>query len=132
MQPDFAGGNRDVVLALFNSSGTDMLYCTFLGGSGADVPISTVVHPSGDLFLMGVTDSKDFPTTSAAFGRDFNSSGPGLQYIGFASPSDIFVSSLNFKGTRLGGSTYVGGSGADGVSKGRKDRGSSNVWITGR
>ena len=51
-------GLWDISITRFNSSGTDVLYFTYLGGGAADHTISSIVHPSGDLVLYGVTASK--------------------------------------------------------------------------
>lgn len=111
-------GGFDAVITKFNSTGTNLIYSTFLGGSANEAPHSLVCDNNGDLYVYGVTSSSNFPTTSGAFDNSFNG-GPyfyenELGYNG----ADIFISHFNSNGIALVGSTFIGGTGTDGINSG--------------
>ncbi len=101
------GGNRDIALLKFNSKGNILEYCTYLGGSDNEQPHSMVVDSMNNLYVMGTTKSFDFPVTSKAYDPTFNGS------------YDFFVTKVNSLGTQILSSTYIGGSGQDGVGADR-------------
>ncbi len=118
-QVNFAGGTIDVGISKFTLDGTQLLYNSFLGGSGNEAPHSIVTDSAGNLFVMGSTSSFNWPLSTGAyqttFAGGFNTSGAGYIY---ANGSDIFVSKLNSNGNQLLASTLLGGNGNDGVSTG--------------
>ncbi|MBT3434972.1 MAG: HYR domain-containing protein [Nitrospinaceae bacterium] len=93
-----SGSNYDVFVSKLNSSGTALVYSTFLGGSGTELGRGIVVDLSGNATVAGQTDSTDFPTTEAAYQRSLGGDW------------DAFVTKLNASGTGLLFSTYLGGS----------------------
>jgi gliding motility-associated-like protein len=109
-------GNWDIALFKFNTSGTTLLYGTFLGGQRAEVPSSIIVNDAGNLVIMGSTGSANFPVTAAAFDNTFNGgASKNLHNLDYTNGADIFVSILNSAGTALTASTFVGGNGNDGL-----------------
>lgn len=94
----------DIGIMKFNTTGTQLLYATFLGGNRIENPHSIVANDLGELYVMGSTNSTNFPT--APFGYDTSHNG------GY----DIFVSKLSGDGSQLLGGTYYGGSGNDGLN----------------
>jgi len=74
-------------------------YSTYLGGSGNDVSRGIAVDAEGSAYIVGVTDSIDFPTTPGALQPQVVSSG-----------NHLFVTKLNPTGSALVYSTYLGGS----------------------
>jgi hypothetical protein len=58
------GGNGDGVFAILSPDGARVLYATHLGGSGEDLLRSLALAPNGDVFLIGKTESDDFPVTT--------------------------------------------------------------------
>jgi len=112
------GGYWDVAILKFSSDGSKLLYATYLGGLNADIPHSLIVNSKGELLIFGTTSSSDFPTTSNAFDRTFNGGSavnPTTEQI-FSQGSDIFVAKLSSDGSKLLASTYLGGSGTDGLN----------------
>lgn len=110
-QVNFNGGNgagneypRDCIIAKFSADGSNLLWATFLGGNHNEQPHSLVTNSSGDLYIMGTTHSSNFAVTSNAHDQSFNGG------------SDIFISKLSFSGINLLSSTFLGGSGRDGIS----------------
>jgi Beta-propeller repeat len=93
---------QDGFVSKLNSTGTALLYSTFLGGGNINSGSGIAVDAAGNAYVMGYTDSADFPTTTGAFQPQFRG--------GFL---DAFVSKLNATGTALVYSTYLGGSGVE-------------------
>lgn len=124
-QTALAGPQKGFVTKL-NSSGTMLLYSTFLGGSNPNpnFPIyfeyanSIAVDSSGDAYVTGPTSSTDFPTTPDAFQTTL---------AGFV---NAYVTELNPSGSALLHSTYLGGSGAEQKSSIAIDS-SGNAYVTG-
>jgi gliding motility-associated-like protein len=106
----------DIGITKFNSNGSALLYSTYLGGNGNETPHSLVASTNGDLYLYGVTSSSNFPMAGASYDNSFNG-GPfesenSLDFNG----TDIYVAKLSANGTSLLASTYIGGSGTDGLN----------------
>ena len=106
----------DVGITKYNATGTNILYSTYLGGSGNETPHSIVCAPNGELYIYGVTSSTNFPMAGAPYDNSHNG-GPfelenSLEFNG----ADIYVARLNANGTSLLSSTYVGGSNTDGLN----------------
>lgn len=113
----FNSGQVDVGLTKFNSTGTGLIFSTFLGGAGSETPHSLVVNNSNELYIMGATSSNNFPTGPGAF-QLVHDGGPSITSDGiqFTGGSDIFITKLSATGNSLVGGTYYGGSGTDGIS----------------
>ncbi|MEQ9187135.1 MAG: gliding motility-associated C-terminal domain-containing protein [Cryomorphaceae bacterium] len=112
----FNFGTCDVAITKYDTSGTQLIYSTYLGGNGYDHPHSLIVNSSGNLYVMGSTGSGNFPTSSTAFDRDF-AGGPPVNVFGNISEGvDIFITAFNASGSSLIGSTYLGGSATDGLN----------------
>lgn len=117
-QEAFNGGEIDIGILKFDSTGSKLLYATYLGGSSDEAPHSLIVDKNGALIIFGSTSSEDFPTTGSAYDRTFNggSSQPNLLgYLPYTNGVDIFLTKLDGTGGALSGSTFVGGTGDDGV-----------------
>ncbi len=119
-QVNYGGGSCDMVISKFDSTGTFLDYSTYLGGSSTEVPHSLVADNAGQLFILGTTGSANFPVTANAFDTSFSG---GTAYtltsiLQYPNGSDIVVLKLNHDGTQLLASTYVGGSGNDGLNHG--------------
>ena len=103
-------GERDAFITKLVPTGTNLVYSTFLGGTGADQANAIVVDASGNAFVTGFTQSSDFPTQNPVQTLLGISGG---SFCGASPCSDAFVSQLNSAGGALNYSTYLGGSGAD-------------------
>jgi len=96
-----------------NTTGTELLYSTFLGGSGGyrssvDAASGIAVNTFGEAYVVGTTYSFDFPVTANAFQKqNRQSSNPGADYWS----GNVFFTKLNAAGSGLLYSTYFGGSG---------------------
>jgi uncharacterized protein (TIGR03437 family) len=71
-QRTYGGGAQDGFVARFNSALTQLLYSTYIGGSGdVDEPSYLFVDPGGNAWTGGRTNSPNFPLTSNATSRTF-------------------------------------------------------------
>ncbi len=95
-----ANGNEDVFVTKLNSSGTGIVFSTYLGGPFYDEAYGVEVDSAFNVYLTG-TASSVFPTTGGVYDTTFNGG------------SDVFVSKLNASGSSLTYSTYVGASNTD-------------------
>jgi hypothetical protein len=60
-----SGGLYDAFLAKLNAAGSDVIFSTYLGGSGNETGQGIAVDSAGNAYLAGGTISVDFPVTSA-------------------------------------------------------------------
>ena len=99
----------DVLLAKLNAEGTELIYSTFLGGSGFEYGYAVAVDSQGNAYLTGTTNSSDFPVSSDAWQSTLSSeqcaSDPSGGFCNSA-----FVTKVNATGTALLYSTFLGGS----------------------
>ena len=109
--------NPTAFVAKLNSTGSALVYSTYLGGSNEDVGTGIAVDSSGNAYVTGYTTSTNFPTVNPLQ----VSNGGGY---------DAFVSKLNAAGSALTYSTYLGGSNED-VGTGIAVDSSSNAYVTG-
>ncbi|QOR76405.1 MAG: PKD domain-containing protein [Thermoflavifilum sp.] len=107
-QQTFGGGvtengyyGYDMAIAKFDPTGRNLLYATYLGGSGNEQPHSLIVNHQGNLIIAGRTNSTDFPHDHAY--------GPLGNY-------DIVIAELNPTGSALLHSVLIGGKNDDGVN----------------
>ncbi|MEP7286189.1 MAG: SBBP repeat-containing protein [Chloroflexota bacterium] len=112
------GGLGDAFVVKLNTTGSGLLYSTFLGGTnGDDKGYGIAVDSSGSAYVTGYTQSTNFPTTVGAFQTVYSS-------------YDAFVVKLNANGTGLIYGTYLGGSNVD-VGYGIAVDSSGNAYVTG-
>lgn len=102
VQTAFPGGGISVALSKLNPDGSSLIWASYLGGNGSDYPHSLIANDQGELYTYGSTNSSNFPTSTGAYDTSQNGT------------TDIFVSRISADGTNLMGSTYIGGSAADG------------------
>lgn len=107
----------DIAISKFNANGSALVYSTFLGGAGDESPHSIVTNDAGELYILGTTGSSNFPTSVGCYDNTFNggTNFPGSA-VDYPSGCDIIITKLNAAGTALLSSTYVGGSGNDGLN----------------
>jgi YVTN family beta-propeller protein len=118
VQPTYGGGTANGFVAELNAAGTALVYSTFLGGNGYDLPVGIALDSTGNAYVTGYTSSTNFPVSSAPFQA---ASGGGY---------DAFVTKLNPGGTTLVYSTYLGGSGLDAAAGIAVDS-SGNAYVAG-
>ena len=95
-------GQYNAFVSRLNSSLTQILQSTYLGGSGWDYATALAIHPTtGEVYVAGKTNSKNFPKTTGGAQRSRGGR------------DDAFVARLNKELTRIMQSTYLGGSDDD-------------------
>ena len=92
-------GDYDAFLAKFARSGAP-LYSTLFGGSSSDVLEALALDASGNAYVVGSTNSSDFPTTPGALDTTYNGGG------------DAVLAKFDSSGA-LTYATLLGGTGAD-------------------
>jgi len=111
-------GSDDLFIAKLDPSLSNLLYCTFLGGSDSDRLSQIHLNQDGSLYVTGTTNSADFPTTTGAYCETS------------AGGRDGFLVKLNAQGSDLEYATLFGGSDDDWAS-GLAIDGQGRVCITG-
>ena len=96
-------------------------YATLLGGASHELPGGVVTDAAGNVFVVGFTQSPDFPTTAGAFRRTGAPS----------NVSDVFVTKINAAGNALVYSTFIGGSNFD-VGRRIAVDAAGNAYVTGQ
>ena len=109
-------GGRDAFVTKLNSTGTAILYSTYLGGSNYEQGNSIAVDSTGAAYITGDTTSTNFPLVNA--------------YQTYGGQQDAFVTKLNPAGNALVYSTYLGGNAVDHGAAIAIDT-SLNAYITG-
>ncbi len=107
----------DAFVAKLNSTGSALVFSTFLGGKGEDVGYGIAVDPARNVHVTGYTYAKNFPT--------MNAFQPALK-----GSNDVFVTKLDTTRPALIFSTYLGGGGQDAGFSIAADS-SGNSYVTG-
>ncbi|AJQ25637.1 SBBP repeat-containing protein [Pelosinus fermentans] len=89
-------GLSDAFVSKLNPAGSALIYSTYLGGGSYDESLGIAVDTSGNAYVIGWTESTDFPTT------------PGAFQASLKGPRDGFITKLNPTGSTLVYSTYFG------------------------
>src|SRR5262249_5809156 len=95
-------GKESAFMAKLNSSGSALIYSTYLGGSGSDGGNAIALDSGGNAYVTGGTISTDLPTTPGAFQTELKGT------------STAFFTKLIPDALPIFYSTYLGGSGIDG------------------
>ncbi len=93
-------GGYDALIIKFSSSGSTLLFSSYLGGSDEDWGYGIAIDSEKHVYISGEAKSIDFPTLNS-----FQAANAG--------DYDIFLSRLSSTGSTLLYSTYLGGSGVD-------------------
>ncbi len=127
-QTNFHGGTLtgDAFVAKFDNAAQNLIYFTYLGGSGDDAAYGLAVDTNGDAYIAGVTDSTNFPVRNGIY---TNISGTLNTHLGVY-PVDAFVAELGPGGSNLVYSTYLGGESADAAFGIAVDL-AGNAYVTG-
>jgi len=118
-----SGGGQDAFVTKLNPAGSNLVYSTYLGGSGgsasaAEQANAIAVDTNGNVYVAGVTSSSNFPVSASA-----------LQ-TSFGGVLDAFIAKINPAGSALVYSSYLGGSSFDWGTCVAVDAG-GNAYVTG-
>ena len=94
------GGTGDAFIVKLSSTGSSLVYSTYVGGSKPDTGNAIALDSKGNAYITGATYSADFPTTNP------------VQTVN-GGDADAFVMEINANGAALAFSTYLGGSSPD-------------------
>jgi len=110
LQPTYHGGDcssppwsGDAFVTKLNSTGSHLIYSTYLGGSLDDYGWAIAVDNAGSAYITGWAESHDFPLENPVQKR---------HSIGSRQP-DAFLSKINPAGSAFVFSSYLGGKGID-------------------
>jgi hypothetical protein len=111
------GGGGDAFVAKLNPAGS-LVYSTFIGGSGGDSATAIAIDSLGNAYIVGYTNSTDFPTVNA-----FQPASAGLFVAKLNAAGSAFVYSSNFGGSgNSQSSTVIASIATDNIG---------NVYVTG-
>jgi hypothetical protein len=82
IQSAHGGALRDTFIAAFDADSMQVIFATYLGGSGADSISGVAVDEQGNIYVAGSTESIDFPVT------------PGALQSNYASNVDAFIAKI--------------------------------------
>jgi hypothetical protein len=111
------GGQRDSFLTKLSPTG-QIVYSTYLGGTGVDDWSMVAVDGAGNAYVAGDTRSSDFPTT------------PGTDHS-LGGSADAFVAKIDPTGGGLVYSTYLGGGELENV-RGLAIDAAGHAYVTGQ
>ena len=94
------GSNQTAFISKLNSTGSALVYSTYLGGSDSTAAFGIAVDAAGRAIVTGQTTSSDFPTVNA------------VQPV-YGGIVDAFVTKFSSDGSALVYSTFLGGTGGD-------------------
>jgi len=97
------GGTVDAGINKYSSDGDSLLYSTYYGGLGSDLPNNMIVNAAGELVICGSTTSLNLPVPAGCYDNTYN-----------GGSSDLYIARFSADGSQLRAATYIGGSGADG------------------
>jgi uncharacterized protein (TIGR03437 family) len=89
-------GTSDAFVTKLNAAGNDLVYSTYLGGSGADGATAIGLDLVGNAYVTGTTNSPDFPANRSLQGSP-------------AGGVDGFVAKIDPAGANIVYSSYIGG-----------------------
>ncbi len=119
-QTAFGGGGTDGVIFKMNSTCSNLMYSSYLGGTGDDAIVGINFNSSNNLVICGATKSTNFPTTAGAL----LTTAPG-------GTCDGFVTIVNAGTGALMQSTFVGTTGDDQAVNIQLDD-NNNIFVLGR
>ena len=102
---EYNGGDGDAFILKMDKSLKNLVSSTYLGGSGVEDDWRSpemVQDNDGNIYIAGITDSRDFPTTPGAYRDKYN-----------GGTRDVFLSKFDSDLRELLASTMLGGSGDD-------------------
>lgn len=89
-------GEADLFVVKLNSLGSDLIFSTYIGGSGGEHGYRITTDFKDNLYITGVSASSDFPISNNAFKKTFTGN------------ADIFVLKFSNQGDSILFSTFIG------------------------
>ena len=112
-------GANDIFIFILNSSGSNRIASTYLGGNNEDLSGNLFVKDDGKIYLVGSTKSVDFPISAGAIDGNING--------GY----DVVLAKFNNDLTYLEYATFIGGGNGDSGENLLVDE-YGNIYFVGR
>ena len=117
----FNGGHIDIGITCYHETTGAIIYSTLIGGDSTDLPNSMIINNAGELVVLGTTSSPNFPMSlnNTAFDSTYNGGDTAIfsnNGVSLETGSDIILFKLSNDGSNLNASTYLGGTGNDGLN----------------
>lgn len=90
------GGKQDAVVFKLDPSLSNLIYSSYLGGSGNDAGYSLIVNDSAQVYITGGTYSTDFPTSTGCYNTTYN-----------GGKADGYIAKINASGNAILKATYI-------------------------
>ncbi|MBN1539300.1 MAG: fibronectin type III domain-containing protein [Candidatus Thermoplasmatota archaeon] len=106
------GSGQDLIVFKLDQAGSNLVYSTYMGGTSwenMNDPGCIAVDNQGCAYIVGSSNSKDFPLTYDAFDKENNNTMGGDLYGEEYRTSKAVVVKLKADGSDLEYSTYLGG-----------------------
>ena len=107
--------SQDAFVVKLNSTGSTLLYSTYLGGSGEDFGDDIAIDSTGNAYVTGIAGEPPFdctPLPCTVFVTAFPTAA-GAFDVSANGGDDAFLTKLNANGSGLVYSTFLGGTGDD-------------------
>jgi hypothetical protein len=95
-QTAYQGGLRDIFVTKLNTTGSELVYSTFVGSPNADYANNIAIDSSGGAYVTGYSNACTFPTPN------------GFQHDCGGKGQNLIVAKLNPAGSALDYATYIG------------------------
>ncbi len=110
--------NTDAFVTKLDGTTGAIVYSTYIGGSGHDIAAQIKVDATGNAYVVGSTNSADFPTTKGAF------------QTALLGPLGAFIVKLNPAGNAFVYGTYLSGS-QGAIGRGLDIDSKGSVYVVG-
>ena len=124
-----APGNPHTFVTQLGSDGT-LRYSTYLSGSGTDTAKGMTLDNKGFVYVIGITDSHDFPLAPTAGTFQSTLQGANAFFISKVAPASSGANSLTFS-TYFGGGFPTTGTVTGGAIAVDNNANGSNIYFTG-
>lgn len=114
------GGKQDAVLFKLDPTLSNLIWSSYLGGSGNDAGYSLIVTDSSHVYATGGTFSSDFPVIPGCYSTIYN-----------GGKADGYIVKINSAGSAILKGTYIGTNAYDQSYFVEKDN-SNNIYVFGQ
>jgi hypothetical protein len=91
------GGSQDAFVAKLSPAGSTLVSSTYIGGRGNDVCFAVTVNTGGDAYLVGFTDSTDFPAAGSLQSSNAGSGDAFIVKVGVGiTPATLQLSQISY------------------------------------
>ena len=113
--PQNYGANFNAFVAKIATQGTNLDFCSYLGGNNIDIGTGIAVDGASNIYVAGYTASTNFPNTNGIGSTSLNGYTNQSLYLTTTAPYDAFVVKLGplHAAYNILYSTYLGGSNID-------------------